>query len=193
MYENIDKMQYTPMMRQYLTIKEQYPDTLVFFRLGDFYEMFFNDAIVASHELEIVLTGRDAGTEERVPMCGVPYHAVNTYLDKLTEKGYKVAIVEQVEDPALAKGIVTREVVKVVTPGTVTEGANLEEKDNNFLVSISYDKNRYVLSYADLTTGENYLTDLPLIFGPVIKRIRSSPFIFVSLAIKLSLYFSMTG
>lgn len=173
MYENIDKMQYTPMMRQYLTIKEQYPDTLVFFRLGDFYEMFFNDAIVASHELEIVLTGRDAGTEERVPMCGVPYHAVNTYLDKLTEKGYKVAIVEQVEDPALAKGIVTREVVKVVTPGTVTEGANLEEKDNNFLVSISYDKNRYVLSYADLTTGENYLTDLPLndelLFAEILK------------------------
>ena len=173
MYENIDKMQYTPMMRQYLTIKEQYPDTLVFFRLGDFYEMFFNDAIVASHELEIVLTGRDAGTEEKVPMCGVPYHAVSAYLDKLTEKGYKVAIVEQVEDPALAKGIVTREVVKVVTPGTVTEGANLEEKDNNFLISVSYDKNRYVLSYADLTTGENYLTDLPLnddlLFAEILK------------------------
>ncbi len=173
MYENIDKMQYTPMMRQYLTIKEQYPDTLVFFRLGDFYEMFFNDAIVASHELEIVLTGRDAGTEERVPMCGVPYHAVSTYLDKLTEKGYKVAIVEQVEDPALAKGIVTREVIKVVTPGTVTEGANLEEKDNNFLVSISYDKTFYVLSYADLTTGENYLTNLPLndelLFAEILK------------------------
>ncbi len=173
MYENIDKMQYTPMMRQYLTIKEQYPDTLVFFRLGDFYEMFFNDAIVASHELEIVLTGRDAGTEERVPMCGVPYHAVSTYLDRLTEKGYKVAIVEQVEDPALAKGIVTREVIKVVTPGTVTEGANLEEKDNNFLVSVSYDKNRYILSYADLTTGENYLTNLPLnddlLFAEILK------------------------
>ncbi|MDD3170988.1 MAG: DNA mismatch repair protein MutS [Bacilli bacterium] len=173
MYENIDKMQYTPMMRQYLTIKEQYPDTLVFFRLGDFYEMFFNDAIVASHELEIVLTGRDAGTEEKVPMCGVPYHAVSAYLDRLTEKGYKVAIVEQTEDPALAKGIVTREVVKIVTPGTITEGANFDEKDNNFLVSISLDKNRYILSYSDLSTGENYLTDLPLnddlLFAEILK------------------------
>lgn len=173
MYENIDKMQYTPMMRQYLTIKEQHPDTLVFFRLGDFYEMFFNDAIVASHELEIVLTGRDAGTEEKVPMCGVPYHAVSSYLDRLTEKGYKVAIVEQVEDPALAKGIVSREVVRIITPGTVIEGANLDEKDNNFLVSISYDKSRYVLSYADLSTGENYLTELPLnddlLFAEILK------------------------
>ena len=100
MYDKIDKNQYTPMMRQYLTIKEDYPDTILFYRLGDFYEMFFNDALVASKELEIVLTGRDAGAKERVPMCGVPYHAVTAYLDKLTEKGYKVGIVEQVEDPA---------------------------------------------------------------------------------------------
>lgn len=163
MYENIDKMQYTPMMRQYLDIKEQYKDTIVFFRLGDFYEMFFNDAIVASHELEIVLTGKDAGAKERVPMCGIPYHAVTGYLDKLTERGYKVAIVEQTEDPALAKGIVTREVVKIVTPGTITDGNIVDEKDNNYLVSISYDKTRYILSYSDLTTGENYLTNLPLI------------------------------
>ncbi|MGB4332617.1 MAG: DNA mismatch repair protein MutS, partial [Bacilli bacterium] len=110
MYQEIDKNQYTPMMRQYLEIKEEYADALVFFRLGDFYEMFFNDAIVASKELEIVLTSRDAGAPERVPMCGVPYHSVSGYLDRLTEKGYKVAIVEQVEDPALAKGLVRREV-----------------------------------------------------------------------------------
>lgn len=100
MYEKIDKNKYTPMMRQYLEIKENYPDTLVFFRLGDFYEMFFNDAIVASRELEIVLTGRDAGTSnDRVPMCGVPHHAVNSYIEKLTNRGYKVAVVEQLEEP----------------------------------------------------------------------------------------------
>ncbi|MDY4145228.1 MAG: DNA mismatch repair protein MutS [Bacilli bacterium] len=161
MYENIDKMQYSPMIRQYLTIKEKYPDVIVFFRLGDFYEMFFNDAIVASKELEIVLTGKDAGTEERVPMCGVPYHAVNSYLDKLTDRGYKVAIVEQTEDPANAKGIVSREVVRIVTPGTVTDGMNLEETDYNFISTVSFFKDKYVLAYCDITTGENYLTNLP--------------------------------
>lgn len=162
MYENIDKMQYTPMMRQYLEIKENYPDTLVFFRLGDFYEMFFNDAIVASKELEIVLTARDAGAKERVPMCGVPYHSVSAYLDKLTEKGYKIAIVEQTEDPSLAKGLVTREVVRIITPGTVIEGSNLNEKDNNYIIAISKEKDRFIFSYLDLSTGENYLTNLPL-------------------------------
>ncbi len=161
MYENIDKMQYSPMIRQYLTIKEKYPDVIVFFRLGDFYEMFFNDAIVASKELEIVLTGKDAGTEERVPMCGVPYHAVNSYLDKLTDRGYKVAIVEQTEDPANAKGIVSREVVRIVTPGTVTDEMNLEETDYNFISTVSFFKDKYVLAYCDITTGENYLTNLP--------------------------------
>ena len=161
MYENIDKMQYSPMIRQYLTIKEKYPDVIVFFRLGDFYEMFFNDAIVASKELEIVLTGKDAGTEERVPMCGVPYHAVNTYLDKLTDRGYKVAIVEQTEDPSNAKGIVSREVVRIVTPGTVTDGINLQETDYNFISTVSFFKDKYILAYCDITTGENYLTNLP--------------------------------
>ncbi|HPT89752.1 MAG TPA: DNA mismatch repair protein MutS, partial [Bacilli bacterium] len=163
MYEAIDKNQYTPMMRQYLEIKEQYQDAIVFFRLGDFYEMFFNDAIVASKELEIVLTGRDAGTTERVPMCGVPYHSVSSYIDKLTAKGYKVAIVEQVEDPKDAKGIVKREVIRVITPGTITDGGNISETDNNFLVSIDEAKNRYILAYTDLSTGENYLTTIPLI------------------------------
>ena len=161
MYQDIEKNQYTPMMRQYLEIKEEYADALVFFRLGDFYEMFFNDAIVASKELDIVLTGRDAGSPERVPMCGVPFHSVGTYLDKLTEKGYKVAIVEQVEDPALAKGLVRREVVRVVTPGTVTEGEMLDARDNNYLVAVSAEKERFLLAYCDLSTGENYLTELP--------------------------------
>ena len=162
MYENIDKMQYTPMIRQYLTIKEKYTDMLVFFRLGDFYELFFNDAIIASKELEIVLTGKDAGAKERVPMCGVPHHSVSSYIDKLTEKGYKIAIVEQLEDPSQAKGIVTRDVVKIVTPGTVTDGVCLDEKDYNFITTVHRDKERYILAYCDLTTGENYLTDLPI-------------------------------
>ena len=162
MYENIDKRMYSPMIRQYLDIKENYPDTLLFYRVGDFYEMFFNDAIIASKELEIVLTGKDAGVKERVPMCGVPFHAVNAYLDALSNKGYKVAIVEQVEDPKLAKGLVTRDVIKIVTPGTITDGENLNSKENNYLCSLSYDKDRYILTYCDLLTGENYISDLPL-------------------------------
>lgn len=173
MYENIDKMQYSPMIRQYLEIKEQYPDMLIFYRIGDFYEMFFNDALVASKELEIVLTGKDAGVEERVPMCGVPYHSVTGYLDTLTAKGYKVGIVEQVEDPKEAKGIVKREVVRIITPGTVIDEVSLDAHDNNYLVSISTDKNRYIVSYLDLSTGEGFLTNIPLdenlLFAEVIK------------------------
>lgn len=173
MYEKIDKMQYSPMMRQYLEIKEQYPDTIIFFRLGDFYEMFFNDALVASKELEIVLTGKDAGSTERVPMCGIPYHSASTYLDILTSKGYRVGIVEQVEDPKDAKGIVKREVVRIITPGTVIDEVSLESKDNNYLVSLSYFKNRYILSYIDLSTGEGNLTNIPLdeglLYAEVIK------------------------
>ncbi len=162
MYENIDKMQYSPMIRQYLSIKEKYPDMIVFFRLGDFYEMFFNDAITASKELEITLTGKDAGTEERVPMCGVPYHAASTYLDKLTEKGYKVVIVEQTEDPASTKGIVRREVIRIVTPGTVMEGNTISDTDYNFITTVTRFKEHYALAYADLSTGESFLTNLPL-------------------------------
>ena len=161
MYEQIDEMQYTPMIRQYLQIKKNYQDMIVFFRLGDFYEMFFNDAIIASKELEIVLTGKDAGVKERVPMCGIPYHAASAYIDKLTEKGYKVAIVEQTEDPANAKGIVTREVVNIITPGTVMEGS-LDETENNYLISLALDKDRFIFCYCDLTTGENRLTNLPV-------------------------------
>ncbi|MBN2540343.1 MAG: DNA mismatch repair protein MutS [Bacilli bacterium] len=157
----IDPTIYTPMMQQYLEIKKDYSDYIVFFRLGDFYEMFFQDALVASKELEIVLTGRDAGTEERVPMCGIPYHAANIYLEKLVEKGYKVAIVEQVEDPALAKGIVKREVIKLVTPGTIIEDGTIDQKDNNYIVAVSETKAGFILAFSDLTTGENYLEQVP--------------------------------
>lgn len=148
-------------MQQYLEIKKDYADFIVFFRLGDFYEMFFQDAIVASKELEIVLTGRDAGTEERVPMCGIPHHAANIYLEKLVEKGYKVAIVEQVEDPKEAKGIVKREVIKLVTPGTIIEDGTINQKDNNYIVAILEVKHGYILAFSDLTTGENYLERVP--------------------------------
>ena len=173
MYENIDKQQYSPMMRQYLEIKEQNQDAIIFFRLGDFYEMFFNDAIVASKELEIVLTGKDAGADERVPMCGIPYHAANGYLDTLTGRGYKVAIVEQVEDPKQAKGIVKREVVRIITPGTIVDEISLEANENNYLISISYDRDRYIFSYLDLSTGEGNLTNIPfdesLLYAEIIK------------------------
>ena len=121
------------MMRQYLTIKEEYEDCFLFFRLGDFYEMFMEDAKKASAILEIALTGRDAGLDEKIPMCGVPYHSAATYINRLVSKGYKVAICEQVEDPKLTKGIVKREVVRVITPGTVLDETVLNEKDNNFI------------------------------------------------------------
>ncbi len=159
--KQIDPTIYTPMMQQYLEIKKDYSDYIVFFRLGDFYEMFFQDAITASKELEIVLTGRDAGAKERVPMCGVPYHAKNIYLEKLVEKGYKVAIVEQVEDPKLAKGIVKREVIKLVTPGTIIEDGTIDQKDNNYIVAVSEYKLGFILAFSDLTTGENYLEKVP--------------------------------
>ncbi len=148
----------TPMMQQYLDIKEQYKDCILFFRLGDFYEMFFSDAELASRELEITLTGRDCGLEERAPMCGVPFHAANNYVARLVSKGYKVAICEQVEDPALAKGIVKRDVIKVVTPGTVTDITLLDERKNNYLMSIYKNGNFYGLASVDITTGDFYGT-----------------------------------
>lgn len=171
MYEKIDKTLYTPMMRQYLEIKENYPDTLVFFRLGDFYEMFFNDAIVASRELEIVLTGRDAGTNnERVPMCGVPHHAVSSYIEKLSLKGYKVAIVEQLEE-AGGKKIVNRDVVKIVTPGTNIDANYLNDKASNYIGAIEKIESGYLLSYIELSTGEAFLTNFPNNIDLVINEI----------------------
>ena len=156
-----DSTQYTPMMQQYLEIKKDYSDYIVFFRLGDFYEMFFQDAIVASKELEIVLTARDAGSKDRVPMCGIPFHAAAVYLEKLVEKGFKVAIVEQVEDAKKAKGIVKREVVKLITPGTIIADGSIDQKDNNYIVAITEIKHGYILAFSDLTTGENYLERVP--------------------------------
>ncbi len=152
--------QLTPMMQQYVKTKEQYKDCILFYRLGDFYEMFYDDALIASKELEITLTGKDCGQEERAPMCGVPYHAVDNYLNKLVEKGYKVAICEQVEDPKTAKGIVKREVIRIVTPGTNLNTQALDETKNNYLMCIVYMADRYGVSMADITTGDYFLTEI---------------------------------
>lgn len=146
--------QMTPMMQQYMDIKEQHKDKIIFFRLGDFYEMFFEDALTASRELEITLTGRDCGMEERAPMCGIPYHAAEIYISRLVAKNYKVAICEQVEDPAVAKGIVKREVMRIVTPGTITESTMLDEKSNNYLMAVYNNDKMTSIAYIDLSTGE---------------------------------------
>lgn len=148
---------YTPMIQQYLKIKARYNDCFLFFRLGDFYEMFFDDATKAAQELEITLTSRDGGAEERIPMCGIPYHASTNYIKTLVERGYKVAICEQVEDPKTAKGVVKRDVVQVITPGTVMEGAMLLENENNYLASVDRVDDYYTLSFIDLSTGELYV------------------------------------
>ena len=151
----------TPMMKQYMETKSQYQDCILFYRLGDFYEMFFDDALTASRELEITLTGKNCGQEERAPMCGVPYHAVEGYLNKLVSKGYKVAICEQMEDPKQAKGIVKREVVRIVTPGTNLDAQALDETKNNYIMCIVYIADRYGISVADISTGEYLVTELP--------------------------------
>ena len=149
----------TPMMKQYMETKSQYQDCILFYRLGDFYEMFFDDALTASRELEITLTGKNCGQEERAPMCGVPYHAVEGYLNRLVSKGYKVAICEQVEDPKTAKGIVKREVVRIVTPGTNLDTQALDESRNNYIMCIVYIADRYGVSVADITTGDYFVTE----------------------------------
>ncbi|MCM3188035.1 DNA mismatch repair protein MutS [Bacillus subtilis] len=146
---------YTPMIQQYLKIKAEHQDAFLFFRLGDFYEMFFEDAKKASQELEITLTSRDGGAAEKIPMCGVPYHSASAYIEQLIKKGYKVAICEQTEDPKAAKGVVKREVVQLITPGTVMDGKGIHESENNFIASVSACSNGYGLALSDLTTGEN--------------------------------------
>lgn len=151
----------TPMMKQYMEIKSQYPDTILMFRLGDFYEMFFEDAVTASRELELVLTGRDCGMEERAPMCGVPFHSVDPYIAKLVAKGYKVAICEQLEDPALAKGLVKRDITRILTPGTVIESAMLDESKNNFLACVYSTKENVAVCFIDVSTGKVHLTQFP--------------------------------
>ncbi|NLC19781.1 MAG: DNA mismatch repair protein MutS, partial [Clostridiales bacterium] len=150
----------TPMMQQYMDIKERYKDCILFFRLGDFYEMFFKDAELASRELEITLTGRDCGLEERAPMCGVPHHSAHIYISRLISKGYKVAICDQLEDPALAKGIVKWDVSRVITPGTVIDPEMLDEKKNNYLMAIYCRQIYYGIAVADISTGEFYSTQI---------------------------------
>lgn len=154
------KEQMTPMMTQYLKTKEEYEDCILFYRLGDFYEMFFDDATTASKEMEITLTGKSCGLEERAPMCGVPYHAVDSYINRLVTKGYKVCIVEQTEDPAQAKGLVKREVVRIVTPGTNLNTAAMDEGRNNYIMSIAYIGGKFGISIADVTTGDYYVTEV---------------------------------
>ena len=152
--------QLSPMMTQYLETKKQYEDCILFYRLGDFYEMFFEDAKTASKELELTLTGKDCGLSERAPMCGVPYHAVESYLTRLVQKGYKVAIAEQMEDPKTAKGIVKREVIRVVTPGTITSAQALDETRNNYLMAVVYTGNSYGIATVDSTTGDFFVTEV---------------------------------
>ncbi len=152
--------EFTPMMQQYLQTKEEYKDCILFYRLGDFYEMFFEDAIEVSKELELTLTGKNCGMEERAPMCGIPYHAAEGYLNRLVANGHKVAICEQVEDPKLAKGIVKREVIRVVTPGTNMDVQALDESRNNYIMCVVYLEDRYGLSLADVSTGDYYLTEV---------------------------------
>ena len=155
----VDRTKLSPVMLQWMNIKDENPDAIIFFRLGDFYEMFFDDAIVASKILELTLTGKQAGLDEKVPMCGIPFKAYEAYLDKLVEMGYKVAIVEQVEDPKLTKEMVKREVIQIVTSGTRLDGS-IDDTKNNFLASVTYIANSYTLSYADISTGEVYVTIL---------------------------------
>jgi len=150
----------TPAMRQYLEIKSRYPDCILFFRMGDFYEMFFEDAVLASRLLEITLTSRDKGKEDSVPLCGFPWHAASTYIARLISKGYKVAVCEQMEDPRFARGVVKREVVRVVTPGLVLDPDNLEAKQNNFLAGIALRGEAFGLAFLDVSTGEFRVTEM---------------------------------
>lgn len=185
-------MSFTPMIRQYLDVKKQHPDAILFFRLGDFYEMFFEDAVLASRELEITLTGRDGGGSERVPMCGVPYHASDGYIARLIAKGHRVAVCEQVEDPATAKGIVRREVTRVITPGTVIDNHLLEDKSNNFLLSVFAGHSGAGLAFTDVTTGLFMVTVFALDSWPddllnEIVRLRPAEIIIPSSQIKSQL------
>ena len=156
----IDKSKLSPMMIQYLDIKKNYEDAILFFRIGDFYEMFFEDANLASRELELTLTGKNCGLDERVPMCGIPHHAIDSYIARLVEKGYKVAICEQLEDPSKAKGIVKRDVIKVITPGTQVEGSFIEDKKNNYIMSIYKEGMFFGIAVCDISTGDFYSTEI---------------------------------
>ena len=149
----------SPMLMQYKKLKQENRDCILFFRLGDFYEMFFEDAKIASEELDLTLTGRDCGLDERAPMCGVPHHSCEAYIARLIAKGYKVAICEQMEDPSKAKGLVTRDVVRIVSPGTVIEGSILEEDRNNYICSVYLSGTSAGLCFIDISTGEAFVVD----------------------------------
>ena len=164
------EVKYTPMMMQYLKIKDKHPDTLILFRLGDFYELFFDDAKIASRELQLTLTGKSAGAEERVPMCGVPHHAISSYIDKLIHKGYKVGIVEQLEDASQVKGIVERDVVQIITPGAFLE---IKDKANNYLGAVDETENYFIFAYADVSTGEIFVENLEKDIDAVINEINN--------------------
>jgi DNA mismatch repair protein MutS len=151
-----NEVKYSTMMEQYFEIKKEYQDAIVFYRVGDFYEMFFDDAYTGSKELELALTGKDVGTEERAPMCGIPFHAADQYIEKLVSRGYKVAIAEQIEDPKQAQGLLKRGVIRLITPGTIDTA--LLEKENNHIGAIGYQKREYILAYSDITTGEGYVS-----------------------------------
>ena len=151
--------EYSPMMQHYVQTNNEYKDCILFYRLGDFYEMFFEDAEAVSKELELTLTGKDCGLKERAPMCGVPFHAADTYINRLVERGYKVAICEQVEDPKTSKGMVKREVVRVVTPGTNLNTQALDETQNNYIMSIVYLSILYGIAISDVTTGDIMVTE----------------------------------
>ena len=148
--------EFSPMMQHYLATKSQYKDCILFYRLGDFYEMFFDDAITTSRELELTLTGKDCGQEERAPMCGIPHHAAEIYIDKLIKKGFKVAICEQLEDPKNAKGIVKRDIIEVISSGTIINANSLNEKENNYIGSLYSFGYGYAFTYSDITTGDIY-------------------------------------
>ena len=166
------KSKLTPMLEQYFAIKKEYEDCILFYRLGDFYEMFYDDALKASKELELTLTGKNVGKEERAPMCGVPFHSCDPYINKLVEKGYRVAICEQVEDPKAAKGLVKRDVIRVVTPGTNTSIQNLDEAKNNYIMSIFCEDDLFGVGVCDLSTGEFRTTQvkfLDTLFDEIVK------------------------
>ena len=169
----IDRTKLAPMMRHYVELKDKYPDAILLYRLGDFYEMFFEDAEVVSHALELTLTGRNAGLDERVPMCGVPHHAVDVYVDKLIKQGFKVAICEQLEDPKNAKGIVKRDVTEVISSGTIISSGSLDEKNNNYIGSVYDYEYCYTIVYTDITTGELHAEIIPHDTNKLINEILS--------------------
>ena len=156
----VDMNKITPMMKQYLEIKNKNEDIIIFFRLGDFYEMFFEDAIKVSRELELTLTGKNAGLDEKIPMCGIPHHAANIYIEKLVDLGYKIGICEQLEDPKDAKGIVKRDIIQIISKGTVIDNESLNEFENNYIGNIIDFNHCYIISYIDISTGEVYVTKL---------------------------------